>query len=115
LESLPTAHPLPSSRLRSDSGGVSVRVAACGYTRGGFFIDRCDIVPSHGDRKAVKGRKTGTGALALLEWAADRPKSWHPIGTLPETQQAAEMLAKRGVIEIRKAENQYRLKDRLSG
>ena len=23
--------------------------------------------------------------LALLEWAADRPKSWHPIGTLPET------------------------------
>jgi hypothetical protein len=48
--------------------------------------------------------------LALLEWAADRPKSWHPIGTLPETQRAAELLAGRGVIEIRKAENQYRIK-----
>jgi hypothetical protein len=48
--------------------------------------------------------------LALLEWAADRRKSWHPIGTLPETQRAAELLASRGVIEIGKAENQYRLK-----
>jgi hypothetical protein len=48
--------------------------------------------------------------LALLEWAANRPKSWHPIGTLPETQRAAELLADRGVIEIRKAENQYRIK-----
>jgi hypothetical protein len=48
--------------------------------------------------------------LALLEWAANRPKSWHPIGTLPETQRAAELLAGRGVIEIRKAENQYRIK-----
>ena len=47
--------------------------------------------------------------LALLEWAADRPNSWHPIGTLPETQQAAELLAKWGVVDIRKAENQYRL------
>jgi hypothetical protein len=28
--------------------------------------------------------------LALLEWATIRPKSWHSIGTLPETQQAAE-------------------------
>jgi hypothetical protein len=48
--------------------------------------------------------------LALLEWATDRPKSWHPIGTLPETVRAAELLASRGVIEIRTAENQYRLK-----
>ena len=39
--------------------------------------------------------------LALLEWASDRPKSWHPIGTLAETQRAAELLAARGVIEIR--------------
>ncbi len=38
------------------------------------------------------------------------PKSWHPIGTLPETKTAAELLSARGVIEIRKAENQYRLK-----
>jgi hypothetical protein len=28
----------------------------------------------------------------------------------PETQRAAELLADRGVIEIRKAENQYRIK-----
>jgi hypothetical protein len=48
--------------------------------------------------------------LAILEWEAIRPKSWHPIGMLPETQRAAELLAKRGVIEIRKVENQYRLK-----
>ena len=34
--------------------------------------------------------------LALLEWAADRPKSWHPIGTLPETVRAAELLASMG-------------------
>jgi hypothetical protein len=48
--------------------------------------------------------------LALLEWAADRPKSWHPVGTLPETMRAAELLASRGVIEIRKLENQFRIK-----
>ena len=48
--------------------------------------------------------------LALLEWAADRPESWHPIGTLPETVKAADLLAARGIIEIRKAESQYRHK-----
>ena len=48
--------------------------------------------------------------LALLEWAAEYPKRWHPIGTLPETVKAAELLASRSVIEIREAENQYRLK-----
>jgi hypothetical protein len=48
--------------------------------------------------------------LALLEWAADRPKSWHSIGNLPETVKAAELLAKRGVIEIASHSNQYRLK-----
>ena len=61
--------------------------------------------------KADKGRMlVDEQKLALLEWAAVRPNSWHPIGTLPETQRAAELLAKRGVIEIRKPENQYRLK-----
>jgi hypothetical protein len=50
--------------------------------------------------------------LALLEWAADRPKSWHPISTLPETQGAAELLASRGVIEIRQPQNQYRLESK---
>lgn len=48
--------------------------------------------------------------LALLEWAADHPKRWHDIGTLAETLKAAELLAKRDVIEIRQPMNQYRLK-----
>jgi hypothetical protein len=38
------------------------------------------------------------------------PQRWHDIGKLPETQKAAELLAKRGVIEIRQPMNQYRLK-----
>jgi hypothetical protein len=48
--------------------------------------------------------------LALLEWASDHPNRWHDIGKLEATQQAAELLAKRGVIEIWKETNQYRLK-----
>jgi hypothetical protein len=47
--------------------------------------------------------------LALLEWAANHPKRWHNIGTLPESQKAAELLAKRGVIEIQPM-NLYRIK-----
>jgi hypothetical protein len=39
--------------------------------------------------------------LALLEWAADHPKKWHDIGKLPESQKAAELLEKRGVIKPR--------------
>lgn len=48
--------------------------------------------------------------LAILEWAADRPNRWHDIGTLEATQKAAALLEKRGVIETRQPENQYRLK-----
>jgi len=48
--------------------------------------------------------------LALLEWVSDHPKQWHDIGKLPESRQAAELLAKRDVIEIREHSNQYRLK-----
>jgi hypothetical protein len=48
--------------------------------------------------------------LALLEWAADHSKRWHDLGRLPETLKAAELLAQRGVIEIRQPMNQYRLK-----
>jgi hypothetical protein len=48
--------------------------------------------------------------LALLEWAADHPKRWHDIGNLPQTQRAADLLARRGVIEIRQQQNQYRIK-----
>jgi hypothetical protein len=48
--------------------------------------------------------------LALLEWAAERPKSWHDLGNLPQTQDAADLLAARGMVEIRQPQNQYRLK-----
>jgi hypothetical protein len=48
--------------------------------------------------------------LALLEWAAEHPKKWHDIGKLPESQKAAELLAKRDVIEIWRETNLYRLK-----
>jgi hypothetical protein len=48
--------------------------------------------------------------LAILEWAADHPKRWHDIGAMPETKKAAELLEKRGVIEIRQPQNQYRIK-----
>lgn len=48
--------------------------------------------------------------LALLEWASDNPKKWHDIGKLAATKKAAELLAKRGVIEIWPQTNGYRLK-----
>jgi hypothetical protein len=44
--------------------------------------------------------------------AAERPNSWHDIGKLPQTQRAAELLAARGVNEIRRPQNQYRLKSK---
>jgi hypothetical protein len=48
--------------------------------------------------------------LAIIEWAADHPDRWHDIGKLPESRKAAELLAKRGVIEIWPETNLYRLK-----
>jgi hypothetical protein len=48
--------------------------------------------------------------LAMLEWASDRPDKWHRIGHLDATKKAAELLAKRGVIELSPETNQYRLK-----
>ncbi len=48
--------------------------------------------------------------LAIVEWASDHPKHWHNIGPMPASNQAAELLEKRGVIEIRQPMNQYRLK-----
>jgi hypothetical protein len=47
--------------------------------------------------------------LAMLEWASDRPDKWHKIGNLAATKMAAELLAKRGVIEIWRETNLYRL------
>jgi hypothetical protein len=38
--------------------------------------------------------------LAMLEWASDHPDRCHRIGNLDATKKAAELLAKRGVIEI---------------
>jgi hypothetical protein len=48
--------------------------------------------------------------LAMLEWASDHPKKWHPIGKLGATRKAAELLEKRGVIEMWRETNLYRLK-----
>ena len=48
--------------------------------------------------------------LAILEWASEHPKQWHNIGKLEATRKAAELLAKRGVIEIWPETNLYRLK-----
>jgi hypothetical protein len=48
--------------------------------------------------------------LAMLEWASKHPKGWHDIGKMPEWQRAAELLEKRGVIEVWPEKNQYRLK-----
>jgi hypothetical protein len=48
--------------------------------------------------------------LALLEWAADHPNNWHDIGKLSESRQAAELLEKRGIIEIWQEINRYPLK-----
>jgi hypothetical protein len=48
--------------------------------------------------------------LAMLEWASEHPKAWHNIGKLEATRKASELLEKRGVIEIWREANLYRLK-----
>jgi hypothetical protein len=48
--------------------------------------------------------------LAMLEWASDHPGKWHRIGKLEATIEAARLLEQRGVIEIWKETNLYRLK-----
>jgi hypothetical protein len=48
--------------------------------------------------------------LAMLEWASEHPKAWHRIGNLDATKKAAELLAKRGVIEVWPETCLYRLK-----
>lgn len=45
--------------------------------------------------------------LAMLEWASKRPQAWLKIG---DHTQAAELLAKRGVVEVWKETGLYRLK-----
>jgi hypothetical protein len=50
--------------------------------------------------------------LALLEWATEYPKkdAWHKIGYLDATKKAADLLEKRGVIEVWRETGLYRLK-----
>lgn len=48
--------------------------------------------------------------LAMMEWASEHPKAWHKIGYLEATKKAAELLAKRGVIEVWPETGLYRLK-----
>jgi hypothetical protein len=48
--------------------------------------------------------------LAMIEWASERADKCQPLDKLPATINAAELLVKRGVIEIWKETNQYRLK-----
>jgi hypothetical protein len=47
--------------------------------------------------------------LAILEYATRHPRRWHSIGLEPDWRRAAQLLAERGVIEIRQPMNQYRL------
>jgi hypothetical protein len=62
-------------------------------------------------RKLTKAeRLVNEQMLALLEWASDHPTRWHDIGPEESSKRAAELLAKRGVIEIREYSNQYKLK-----
>jgi hypothetical protein len=49
--------------------------------------------------------------LAMLEWGIRQPcEMAHPIGKLEATRKAADLLAKRGVIEIWPQTGLYRLK-----
>jgi hypothetical protein len=55
-------------------------------------------------------RMVDEAMLALLEWAADNPTKWNPIGKLESTMKAAELLEARGVIEVWRETGLYRLK-----
>ena len=62
-------------------------------------------------RKISKAEKlVNEQMLAMLEWASDRPHKWHPIGKLDADKRAAELLEKRGVIEIWRETGLYRMK-----
>jgi hypothetical protein len=47
--------------------------------------------------------------LGILEYASKHPKRWHTIGYDADSKKAIELLEKRGVIEVRRRENQYKL------
>lgn len=48
--------------------------------------------------------------MGLAAFVGDRADAWHKIGDLEATKKAAELLAKRGVIEVWPETNRYRLK-----
>jgi hypothetical protein len=49
------------------------------------LFNRCGIVIRMAPPKLTKAEKlVNEQMLALLEWAADRPKSWHDLGKLPQ-------------------------------
>jgi len=54
-------------------------------------------------------RRVDEAMLAMLESASEHRKGWHDIGKIPEFKRAAELLEKRGIIETRQPQNQYRL------
>jgi hypothetical protein len=63
-------------------------------------------------RKLTKAeRLVNEQMLAMLEWATEqKPGRWNDIGPMPESKEAARLLAERGVIEIQQPQNQYRIK-----
>lgn len=68
---------------------------------------RCDSVPKP---KITKDeRLVQEQMLAMLEWASEH-SGWHKIGDIKATKKAAELLARRGVIEVWPQTNMYRLK-----
>lgn len=62
-----------------------------------------------------KERELDEKMLATLGQAAKYPKRWHDIGKEADWAKAAQLLADRGVIEIKQPQNQYRLKATLRG
>lgn len=83
-----------------------------------------EISAARRNKRVIRYNRTGDGQkeinsgrapvdeqmLAMLEWASSNPTKWHPIGRLKATIKAAELLAKRGVIEIWPETQLYRLK-----
>jgi hypothetical protein len=81
-----------------------------------FHVYEARKVPSVGgggkETQQIGSPSTGTdaGHARVGGEAAKHPKRWHAIGKLEATQRTAQLLAKRGVIEIWPETNQYRLK-----
>jgi hypothetical protein len=77
--------------------------------RGGTSIE-CVLSPPGKKKLTAVERLVQEQMLAMLEWASERPDKWYAIGNLEATKKAAELLAKRGVIEIWDQAVMYRIK-----